>query len=344
MSIYTLFFYIMDIYIITKNAINRVIDYAYTVPIVAFVLHKCKSTVKMVHDAIFMTHVEPTEVPWLSITYVKRELLGEPVKIKEQDTEYEFDYVECKEDAEKKYEYKMIENFVEKPVHIYGKNVAICSTDSTSKPLFLFPEDNVSASTPTIRTKSRNDPVENPWEDQYDNSVLKNFIKNSLPYVKYNLPLLYVLKAGDEGIADYTKNNNNALEFFSYMIVQLNVKMDEFENKPASVKHDYVMNKIFKTLHIRRPSKLRFLSMEYVHPDMDHYIPIEIPENMLYVGNEILSSTFILRYLEYSGYQFAFDDKYRVVIMTKDIQYIELNVNKYLYLNENDGYTIEELL
>ena len=86
--------------------------------------------------------------------------------------------------------------------------------------------------------------------------------------------------------------------------------------------------------------KLRFLTIEYVHPDMDHYVPIEIPENMMYVGNEILSSTFIYRHLHYTCRDFVFDERYKIMIMTKDVKFIELTSNQYIYLNDVDSYDI----
>ena len=109
----------------------------------------------------------------------------------------------------------------------------------------------------------------------------------------------------------------NPFEFYSYMIVNLHRKFNvTIKNHSRSrINHDECRDKICKVLASRRPSKLRFLSIEYVHPDMDHYVPIEIPENMMYVGNEILSSTFIYRHLHYTCRDFVFDERYKIIIM-----------------------------
>lgn len=89
-------------------------------------------------------------------------------------------------------------------------------------------------------------------------------------------------------------------------------------------------------------SKLRFLSIEYSHPEMNYRIQIEIPQSMMYVGNELLSCTFVHRFLEYGvGFGFAFDDRYRIIIMTRDIQMIELRSDQYLLLDSETSYQVK---
>lgn len=133
------------------------------------------------------------------------------------------------------------------------------------------------------------------------------------------LPLLYMRKDKVDDLTD------------SYVITHMD----------SSLSFGYKLDKLVET-HTR--SKVRFLFVEYVHPRMTHHIPLEIPENMLYVGNELLSSTFVLRFLEYTlgNGNFVFDKNYRLIAMTKDVEYIELNFDQYLLLDTETSYKIKK--
>ena len=96
-----------------------------------------------------------------------------------------------------------------------------------------------------------------------------------------------------------------------------------------------------------KPSKVRFLSVIYSHPQMSLEIPLEIPSNMFFVGNHLLSSTFVLRMLEYTigthtmcnqNVQVTFDKNYKLKIMDSNIKYFEMISDEYLELDES-SYT-----
>jgi len=100
----------------------------------------------------------------------------------------------------------------------------------------------------------------------------------------------------------------------------------------AAGKHDLV----------RAPSTSRFLSVEYTHPRMYRSIPIELPKSIYMVGNQILSATFIMRYLKYNhalGDAYVFDDQYVINVMDDNINQFELKYGSYCVLGET-GYTI----
>jgi len=88
-------------------------------------------------------------------------------------------------------------------------------------------------------------------------------------------------------------------------------------------------------------SKIRFLSIEYTHPKMSHTIPLELHQEMLYVGNHLFSSAFVARMLNYvmGRNNFVFDMEYVIKIMDKDLIYFELTYCQYICL-EKTAYKI----
>ncbi len=82
-------------------------------------------------------------------------------------------------------------------------------------------------------------------------------------------------------------------------------------------------------------SNVRFVSVEYVHPDLGEPIPIKLSKEYWQVGNELFSAAFILRYLEYQPVPYLFDDKYKVVIMDGNMDIIELCMGQFIVLGPN---------
>ena len=87
------------------------------------------------------------------------------------------------------------------------------------------------------------------------------------------------------------------------------------------------------------PSKAKFLSIEYTHPLMKMGIVFELDKSVYFVGNQILSPTFVKSYLEYQSELYHFDMDYVLKIMDGDINSFELGFDKYVVLTEN-GYNI----
>ena len=80
-------------------------------------------------------------------------------------------------------------------------------------------------------------------------------------------------------------------------------------------------------------TKKHFCSVDYTHPDMKETITINITEGMYRDNNEILSSTFVLWYLEHQELDYVFDDNYILKIMDGDINYIELKNTQYIKIS-----------
>jgi hypothetical protein len=88
-------------------------------------------------------------------------------------------------------------------------------------------------------------------------------------------------------------------------------------------------------------SKVKFLSIEYTHPEVLKPIILEIDKNAYLVGNEILSCTFVKRALEYSFNVKNFDTDYVLRIMDNNLKTFELKSNEFIIL-EKDSYKIIE--
>jgi len=81
------------------------------------------------------------------------------------------------------------------------------------------------------------------------------------------------------------------------------------------------------------------LSIEYTHPLMNSGINIQITKNEYYTNNEILSPTFIHRYLHYQSSSFIFDYDYVLNIIDNNINVFTLTSNQYIKLT-HDNYDI----
>jgi hypothetical protein len=90
------------------------------------------------------------------------------------------------------------------------------------------------------------------------------------------------------------------------------------------------------------PSKHRFISVKYTHPNMDEPIFIDVNTEYYYANNEILSPLFIKRYLEYQPLIYDFDMNYELEIMDNDINTYVINSKQYILLADST-YTIKNI-
>ena len=82
-------------------------------------------------------------------------------------------------------------------------------------------------------------------------------------------------------------------------------------------------------------SKVKFLNIEYFHPENEKSITIEIDRNGYLFGNEILSSTFVKRALEYMNDSKSFDMSYSLKIMDNNLESFVLKSDEYIVLEKN---------
>ena len=83
-------------------------------------------------------------------------------------------------------------------------------------------------------------------------------------------------------------------------------------------------------------SRKHFLSIEYTHPDMPERLVVEMDPAVYLVGNEILSSRFILRYLQYQSKDYVFDDRYVLDIMDSKIKMLTLKAGEYILIGNTE--------
>ena len=81
-------------------------------------------------------------------------------------------------------------------------------------------------------------------------------------------------------------------------------------------------------------SKVKFLNIEYCHPENQSSITIQLDRNDYLVGNEILSSAFVKRQLEYMNSSKIFDMTYLLKIMDNNLNNFELKSDEYIVLDK----------
>ena len=86
-------------------------------------------------------------------------------------------------------------------------------------------------------------------------------------------------------------------------------------------------------------SKIKFLNIEYCHPENEKSITIEIDRTGYLVGNEMLSCAFVKRGLEYMSDRKLFDNRYTLKIMDNNLDSIVIFSDEYIVL-ERDSYKI----
>ena len=90
-------------------------------------------------------------------------------------------------------------------------------------------------------------------------------------------------------------------------------------------------------------SKVKFLNVLYSHPNMKEEIHLKIPASMYFIGNQLLSATFVYRMLEHTvGYMFYFDMNYKLKIMDNKMRYFEMGHDEYITLEFNDYKVTKE--
>jgi hypothetical protein len=82
-------------------------------------------------------------------------------------------------------------------------------------------------------------------------------------------------------------------------------------------------NKILNEISFE-PSNISFISVELHHPKLKNPLIIDIEKGYYIINNELLSFTFIKRYLEYHENMQNFDEYYTVKVMTNNIEEFEI--------------------
>jgi hypothetical protein len=87
---------------------------------------------------------------------------------------------------------------------------------------------------------------------------------------------------------------------------------------------------------ISKKSNIRFLSIQYTHPELEEPVEVNLENEWYFIGNELLGKIHILRILEYqfSKSQYIFDERYILKIIDSDIHIFEITAEQYIRLGE----------
>ena len=89
----------------------------------------------------------------------------------------------------------------------------------------------------------------------------------------------------------------------------------------------------------QEPVQRFFLQCLYTHPEMESSLEIIIPKSHYIHKNQILSYSYIERYLHYQNEPFVFDKNYTLEVIDKDLENIKLTCNDSVVLYDKE-YTI----
>lgn len=148
------------------------------------------------------------------------------------------------------------------------------------------------------------------------------------------------------------KDNANKYHYFeTYIIIDDEIEQDVLENRYTNAwgkgdemndfnvmmkyKDNYSVNlKKVENVEKRDASCFYTLAISYKHKN-DRAIPLEIPDSMWSVGNELFSPVFVRRCLEYQSdcYDFSYD--YTIEIIDSNADIITLNSNQYILVEKN---------
>lgn len=90
-------------------------------------------------------------------------------------------------------------------------------------------------------------------------------------------------------------------------------------------------------LSIHEPSvvsKVKFLDIQYHHPDMSEPLILELSREYYYSGNQLFSDAFVYRMLLYQPFPFVFDERYTVELMDNELETMTLKSTEYLILDK----------
>jgi hypothetical protein len=87
-------------------------------------------------------------------------------------------------------------------------------------------------------------------------------------------------------------------------------------------------------------SNLKFLLIDYVHPDLDDSYELVVSKPYFMEGNNLLSGAFVGRLLSNQGYSGAFDKSYRIVVMDQSVKTVEWTYADFIEVSGDKKYEV----
>lgn len=88
-------------------------------------------------------------------------------------------------------------------------------------------------------------------------------------------------------------------------------------------------------------SNISFIYIEYISNSNHNTISLHLPEEYLYVGNELFSPAFVLRLLEQQSEPYIFDRHYKICIIDEKLRNIYLNYHQMMVLEKDNCYLVD---
>lgn len=87
------------------------------------------------------------------------------------------------------------------------------------------------------------------------------------------------------------------------------------------------------------PSSVKFISIEYMHENMEEAIELHLPKDYYTEGNQLFSPMFVLYLLKMQSNPFYFDTNYTLFIIDNSANMFQIHSNKYILI-EKDSYKV----
>lgn len=100
---------------------------------------------------------------------------------------------------------------------------------------------------------------------------------------------------------------------------------------------------MYKFTHLNRPlSKVKFLTIQYMHEKMPVSVDLDLDSQYYVSGNELFTPSFIYRLLLEKLSHFHFDLNYTLVLIDNNINILNLRSDQYIELNDNN-YIVQNI-
>ena len=126
----------------------------------------------------------------------------------------------------------------------------------------------------------------------------------------------------DENASENENTNVDTLYTFKTPAYILCKVTNKFEKDDAN----YIVEK----------SDVKFLSVEYINPDMKEPIIFKLNKDVFQIGNELLSNAFVLRYLQYQTQFYVYANDYTITVIDDKVNQFTLNSKQYVLLDKHE--------
>lgn len=90
-------------------------------------------------------------------------------------------------------------------------------------------------------------------------------------------------------------------------------------------------------------SDVRFIHIEYTHPEMKDSVELKLASGFYLSGNELFSPAFILSLLEKQNQVYHFDMNYELKLLDSNMKDINIKSNQYVKIDSETEYVVKEI-